>query len=402
MAETQEKPTILVTAFNRPESLARLFRSLAAACYPQGTPLLISIDHGGCTDVVKLAQDFDWPAGPKTVRVLEQRLGLALHQLSACELAAESGAFIQLDDDLYVSPYFYEFALAALAAYRNEPRVCGISLYSHKFNETANQTFTPLDDGYDVFLLQLMTWGHVWTAEQWWAFRNWHNARKKSASNGAGASDSPKLQLNGVRVPRDVCSWPETSWKKHFISYMVAQDLYCAVPRISYVTNFADSGVHHVGDTNFLQVELAGGARHTAFPAFDKSRAVYDAWCEFHPRLLAQALAASGVSDEVCVDLYGTKDPQLQTAPYMLTTQATRRQVARFGLKLRPREANVLHGIEGDEIALAPTESVISRRVDLMPYYEYAFAYDHLRLRDMVNAIGTKLMRRVGAPFRQG
>lgn len=386
------QPTIVITAYNRPNSLARLLKSLKTARYPTGTHLVISIDHSGDPTVVQLAQDFAWSAGPKTVRIMDQWLGLKAHTFSACDLGAEDGAFILLEEDLYVSPYFYEFAFAALAEYAAEPKVGVISLYSHRYNEIARRGFTPIDDGSDVFFIQSITWAHMWTASQWRGFRSWYEKVSNDKDNGTERADA----RNGVTVPKTVCSWPDTSWKKHFISYMVATNLYCATPRVSYVTNFADPGVHTPVHVNYFQVDLAASARRLNLPLLSKSRAIYDAWSEIVPELLTDVLEPLVKDADVCIDLYGTKPAYEQFAPYMLTTQPTREAIAHFGLKLRPRESNVICGITGNEISLAPTEAVISRRWNsVLQYHEYLFEYDHLRIRDMANVFGRKLLIRI-------
>ena len=393
MTQFSIRPTIVVMAHNRPNSLTRLLKSLSAAHCPRGTHLLFTIDHGGAPSVTQLAHDFVWPAGDKTVQVAEEHLGIAAHTFLACDLAAEEGAFILLDDDLYVSPYFDKFALAALTEYAADPKLAGISLQSHRFNETAHQRFAPIDDGTSVFFVQLMSWGHVWVANQWQDFRSWYGRVCKDGVNGANGANA----LNGVAVPKDVRSWPDTSWKKHFISYMVERDLYCAIPRLSYVTNFADPGVHIMHNLNHFQVELAASARRLDLSPLSKSRAIYDAWCEIVPELLSDVLEPLVRTTDVCVDLYGTKCPGEQSAPYMLTTQPARESIARFGLKLRPREANVLHGITGNEIVLAPTEAVTPHRWNFaLPFYEYLFEYDHLRFRDIASILGRKLLLRLG------
>lgn len=383
------RPAIVVTAFDRPHSLARLLGSLGAARCPDGTPLIISVDGGGPDDVVSLARDFTWDYGAKSVRNMDRHLGLREHVFAVGDLAAEHGAILHLEDDVFVSPGFYDFAVAALRQYADEPRLAGISLYAHTFNETARLPFAPIDDGSDIFFIQLMSWGHVWTARQWQAFRDWY-ARGKGCRG-----------LDESRLPTDIARWPETSWKKQYISYMIENDLYCLCPRLGHVTNFVDPGVHNRAQFNFLQTELALVARPYALPAFAESRAIYDAWCEIAPALLAEALDPFVAGASVCIDLYGRKDPGAVSAPYMLTTQPCREAVTRFGLRLRPREMNVLRGIDGDEIALAPTEAVRQVRRRALPYHEYSYGYDNLTGRDLAASLMAKLVRRIGRPFRR-
>src|SRR5690606_11898173 len=139
---TAKLPTIIVIGYNRPKSLQRLLTSLSKAHYPEGNiRLVISLDNSGTLEPLRLAEAYDWPYGEKRVIHHEQRLGLRNHVLACGDLTEEYGDVLVLEDDLFVSPYFYEYTARALAFYENEPRVAGISLYSQQFNQTANLPF---------------------------------------------------------------------------------------------------------------------------------------------------------------------------------------------------------------------------------------------------------------------
>jgi len=58
---------IVVNAYNRPASLARLLASLSAALVPEGVNLHISIDGSGDPEVKVLAETFEWTRGEKTI-----------------------------------------------------------------------------------------------------------------------------------------------------------------------------------------------------------------------------------------------------------------------------------------------------------------------------------------------
>jgi len=154
----QTPPAIVAVAYTRPHSLDRLLGSLDAAQYPAGTqvPLIISIDHGDNQDVLALAEAFDWRHGEKQVIYQPQNLGLKAHILACGNLAEQYGAVILLEDDLYVSPQFYQFSLQSLAFYDDDPLIKGISLYNHRANVHAdNLPFIPVEDGNDVYFMQM-------------------------------------------------------------------------------------------------------------------------------------------------------------------------------------------------------------------------------------------------------
>ena len=81
-------PAIVVVTYNRPDSLKRLLGSLSKARYPDGVPLVISIDGGDSheEEVVKIAGEFPWPHGKKEVICHEKNLGLRKHILTKVDV----------------------------------------------------------------------------------------------------------------------------------------------------------------------------------------------------------------------------------------------------------------------------------------------------------------------------
>ena len=338
-------PAIVVAAYERPGSLRRILGSLAAARVSAGTPLIISIDYSpdAAAAVRAVAVEFSWPHGEKEIIAHPEALGLREHILRCGDLSQTYGAIILLEDDLYVSPEFYHYTRAALAAYQNDPRIGGISLYHHHYNETARLAFHALDDGSDCFFLQIpSSWGQCWTRDQWRAFRDWYAAHKEEPF---GTAD----------VPMDVAKWPETSWKKYFVKYLVATDRYFVFPRVSLTTNFADPGTHYSKPTTHMQVPLLIAPMMYRFAPFESSQAIYDCYCEMLPSKLKQLVPALAPY-EFEVNLYGYKDESRMKSPYVLTVRQTRSAIMRFGLSMKPHELNVIQGIPGSKISLARAE----------------------------------------------
>ena len=118
MSERQGKIAVIVVGYNRPDSLRRILQSLAKAQYDYTEiPLRISIDHSGMEEVVRAAEEFEWKHGEKKVVYHPRRLGLRSHIISCGDLTEEYGAVMILEDDLYVSPDYYNFAAQALEKY---------------------------------------------------------------------------------------------------------------------------------------------------------------------------------------------------------------------------------------------------------------------------------------------
>ena len=86
-APTSYLPAIVTVGYNRPAALERLLHSLTKAHYPEGVPLIISIDYGADNhqEVMKVAQKFVWTYGEKRVIAHEKNLGLRPHILSCGE-----------------------------------------------------------------------------------------------------------------------------------------------------------------------------------------------------------------------------------------------------------------------------------------------------------------------------
>ena len=341
-----EGPTIVVVGYNRPDTLARLLNNLESSIYDSPTRLVISIDKGECNKTVELARNFNWSHGEKVFIPREKNLGLKEHVLVCGDLTQKYGSIILLEDDLFVSRYFYQYAKEALKYYDSDKSIAGISLYSHRYNESATLSFEPLKDDSDVFFLQLpSSWGQAWSANQWSSFRKWFK-------------ENPEIEPDS-KVPPDVLYWPDTSWKKHFINYMVNTNKYFVYPSsVSYSTNCGDSGTHHIGKRTILQVPLLSLPRINRFKHFRSSDLKYDAFCEISPDFLKKNYEELNKYD-FTVDLYGLKSPHLHKSEYFLTTRRVKKRERSFGLDLKPHEQNIINDFFGYEISLAKCSDLL-------------------------------------------
>lgn len=327
---------IVVVTYNRTASLKRLLRSLGEAQYKgrKDIPLIISVDNSGSPETAEAAEAFDWKYGEKRVIRHGERLGLKRHILECGEYTREYGSIIMLEDDLYVSPCFYDYAVRALEFTKEDERIGGVSLYAHRFNVFARLPFEPINDGFSNWYFQFASsWGQAWTEGQWSGFYSWLKAH-----DGEAVGDS--------YLPSDIAGWGESSWLKYADRYLADSDKYFLYPRLSYTTNFADEGEHASNSVTDLQVPLAEGEEGLRFCGLDESRAVYDAYFEHR-----------GLEHEA--DLYGLKGRDgRHRERYIYSTGAYGcRIVESYGLKLKPMEANILHGIEGQDIFLYDTQT---------------------------------------------
>ena len=347
-------PAVVVIAFDRTHTLARLFRSLGAARYPSrdasghGTPLIISIDHSESPEVLRLAEEFHWPFGSKEIIRHETRLGLREHVLRCGDLALKHGAVIVLEDDLTVAPGFHDYACQALEFYAGDDSVAGLSLYNYHLHPFAaapgcDVRFDPLHDGHDNwFGCFASSWGQCWTAAQWSGFRAWLEKR-------------PAHAVASTKLPACVRNWPATSWKKLFHEYQIETARYFVFPRVALSTNWGDAGTHLRGDTVRFQAPLLCGEMRWRFSRLAESRSIYDAHMEIEPRCL-QAIIPALRTVSFDVDLMALKEPPTVSAPFVLTLRAAQPAVWTFGLALHPPELNVIHDVPGDALKLVARE----------------------------------------------
>lgn len=344
---SQWNPVIVVVAFNRPHSLERLLNSLKRARNIENAKLIISIDNlePHNLHIKKIADAFTWPFGEKEVIYQKQRLGLRNHIIQCGDLSEKYGSVIILEDDLFVSPFFYDYAQKALAYYDIDDKIGGISLYKQPYEETHKTPFNPIDDNSSVFFIQFpSSLGQAWTYRQWKLFRDWYNK-------------SQNLAL--IPVPPKVLNWPETSWKKYFCAFLVQTNGYFVYPRISLTTNFNDPGtnmkklVNHDGQVQLQLVET-----NYKFRSINESQCIYDVFFELLPSSLISFTNQFNQYD-LELDLYGNKDLSKIKSSYVITSHPAKNYIAGFKRALKPHELNVILNLAGKDFFLCNKEDVL-------------------------------------------
>ena len=358
------KTAIVAVTYNRMDSLQRLLTSLEQAHYTEEVFLIISIDKSDSDEIACFANQYCWPYGEKIVVVQSRNLGLRNHMLSLGQHFSNFDALIVLEDDITVSPAFYDYVKACTSQYSDDDRVAGISLYGHTVCNLNGLPFIPAKSEYDVYFMHYAaSWGEVWMKRQWCAFYEWYQ------------SHSEEFYLD--YLPSSINQWPRTSWLKYHIRYCIENQKYFVYPYASYSTNNSDPGVHyHYSDTLFQSVLQITPQFEFRLPSLDESIVRYDGF--FEPKFLAAYLSVD--DKELCVDLYGMKHPCLYHR-YLLSTQSHPNRVVRsFALELRPIEMNIIQDRQGQGIWLYDTrESAIAPKVDAYQryYYLYGKAFYH-------------------------
>lgn len=331
-------PAIVIVAYNRQYSLERLLNSIHKAYYNSNAiNLIISIDHSIETEVYKLANDFVWKNGEKRILKRSKHLGLKQHILMCADLVQEFESVIILEDDLVVSPFFYEYALQAKEFYKLDDNIAGISLYNYQVTENNFYPFQALNDGSSVYFMQLASsWGQLFTKEQWENFRQWFKL-------------NPEL-TDEITTPDYIKVWGNNSWKKHYINYLCSTNKYFVFPQLSLTTNFEDEGTNS-RTSNVFHTPIQVLQHPYYFKNLSESSSIYDANFELNPEVL-KSLNTNLKKYDFEVDLHGAKNVERTNAPYILTSKRSSNPVISFSDELFPLENNIALNLEGNGIGL--------------------------------------------------
>lgn len=389
---------LVAIGYNREADYKRLLDSLLAARYGDDTvDLVMSIDKSDVDAVEAYASTVIWPYGSSTVRTFPQRQGLKQHILSCGSFLNDYDAAVILEDDIVVSPAFYEYIKQCYAAYADDDAIAGISLYGDLRNKHCQLPFTPQPSCYDVYFTQnAQSWGQVWLKKQWHAFMDWYKT----------ASQAPFEA--GSKLPGIVNEWGEQSWLKYHLKYCAETGKYFVTPYASVSTCFSAVGEHTAQVNTAFQVPLLLDAPAAyRLPAFGADQAVY--YDAFFERQRAVATCLGLPEADVKVDLYGIHDQCDNDFPYVLTSRRLPyKVVATYGRQYKPHELNVLLGCAGNDIALYDTTIHSSRptnmpsaranRVNQYMYFHSVFSNTKLLIDAAAHAatavVRTKLRRK--------
>ncbi|MEL6649788.1 MAG: hypothetical protein AAFQ87_03175 [Bacteroidota bacterium] len=386
LSQYEYVPAICVVGYNRPDSFRRVLGALERSACPEGVQLIISIDRAEAGDplneeVVEIAEAFEWSRGPKQVIWQEQNVNLPDHILLCADMTEEYGAVLIIEDDLYLAPDFYRYALEATNFYKDEERVAGIGLYSCINNSFAHHLpFYPVPDGSAAYFLQVpCSWGQVWTRPQWRAFRSWWESK-----SGFRTED---------RIPEQPKSWGDFAWDNHFMKYMTEQDKYFVWPYRAYSTNFMDAGTHFDGEGNQYQSPLQLGTVPLKFNPLDESHSRYDAYFELESHILDHYRPELRQYDYI-VDLYGIKQLDLFSETYVLTQKKVQQPILSFSNKLKPFEMNLIENIPGNNIHLVRKEEVMEHEIR-EPGHLYDYYYSHIPIKALLRLLWRRVMKRL-------
>ena len=329
----KEKIAIIAIGYNRLKALSRLLQSVADANYEiDDVPLVISIDASGDQSLYDYVNSFDWKHGTKYVNIQKVRLGLKEHIFQCMSLSKYFKGIIILEDDLFVSPFFYHYANTVLDKYGNDEHVAGIALYRNEYDGFANIPFQPLPNGQDVMAWKsVCSWGEILNERMWNQFYTW--------------LDSWDENFEAIDMNDTIKSWTR-AWSKYFYAYLVTQNKYFIFPYESLTTNFNDAGGEHGGGNSIVQVSLQQGKRNYQLADFDRLIR-YDIFG--NNENIADWLNLK--REDLTVDFY--LHSRKYYGRYILTAaRLSYKTIKGYALTMRPWELNIKYGISGNDIFL--------------------------------------------------
>lgn len=382
--ENKQRVAVVAVGYNRYKSLKRLLDSVESASYPvENVPLVISIDCSGDESVYELARDFKWSHGEKYVNIeREGRLGLVKHIYQCAELTKVFRAIILLEDDLFVSPFFYSYVLQALDKYGDCPVVAQIALYHNETNGFVGHPYPKVNDGSDVFLAQsTCSWGQCWNEKMWEAFCEWRDHV---------CTDE---LINEQDMPARIKEWTR-AWSRYFNAYILHQNKYVLYPQVSLTTNFSDAGEHGGDNNNVVQVNLQQGDFLYRMPDMDAIQR-YDSfgnnvdlyrWLSLSP-------------DEICLDVFGFHERRNQR--FILSTRLLPYRVSKsFALNMRPIELNVKYNVSGKGLYVYDTLEKGNGNGDYSTYLE-DYYFQRLNSRLIFRYISRNIINRIRRKIRK-
>ncbi len=393
------KPAIIVPAYKRENSLRRLLKSINNAVYPtKNIELIISLDGDYTSNVLDIAESFQFLHGSKKVIKRKNNIGLREHILWCGDQTEKYGSVIILEDDLIVSNQYYNYTKQALEFYSIDDNISGISLYGHKYNEYAYLPFDPNYNGYSGYFMQIASsWGQAWSQDMWFKFKQWYNK-----------NDSAEAVNNINGLPDILKKWPESSWKKYFSAYLVKENKYFYYPYRSHTTNCSDKGGYHIkGGSDLYQVPISFEFCKKNIFSFQKytSKSIrYDSFMEPNYDSFYKSIGFN--EQELCVDMYGIKPLNLiNQKKYIITSRKCKNSIKLFELKYKPIDNVSLGEVEIDSnntkyvINLSKCSDLINLK---QPYYKLVkyYSYTNLESKKFLKKYALEMTKKIYLKFK--
>lgn len=335
--KNKERIAIVAVGYNRLSGLSRLLNSINEAAYNlPDVPLVISIDASGDQELYNYVNSFEWKHGQKYVNIQEKRLGLKKHIFKCMSLSHYFKGVIILEDDLFVSPYFYHYSCHALEKYGDDERVAGIALYRNEYDGYTYLPFQPMYNGQDVLAWKsVCSWGEMLNERMWNQFSNWLSSWDEN--------------FKCIDMNDTIKGWSR-AWSKYFYAYLVSTNKYFIFPYEPLTTNFNDDGGEHGGGGSIVQVSLQQGKRNYQMADFEKL-VHYDIYG--HNESIASWL---NMNEEDLTAYFHPNSRTIKTRYILTHVKLPYKVIKTYGIAMRPWELNIKYNVAGNDIYLYERE----------------------------------------------
>jgi len=207
---------------------------------------------------------------------------------------------IVLEEDCVCSPSLIQYCNRMLKI-KTKYRLAQYSLYNFEYNELAHcNTFLPQSSilPSDFFVLQqCSSWGFFMTLNQIAEFE------------AAGGFCNRRLDI----LPRQIQLWPDATWKKYFISYLLETNKWTLAPRTSLCSTQGVAGKNSKIAPEYSVSQLVHGPQPAAErePSFDNYHHLLELNCYLeirNPEAFASNATEAEILKTVDMDLYGLRE----------------------------------------------------------------------------------------------
>jgi len=256
--DADEEPTtrLIVLTMDRVTSLKRLLDSLETANYGEDhVDLDIWIDkrndapiHEG---VLQAARDVKWKQGTKTIHKRTENAGLYQQWIYTWNITEETTeAAVILEDDLQVSPGFYQWLRVARAAYAQDTDVAAFTLQRSTLRprQIRGVASGPLDISQEhvVFKYRLLgTWGFAPERDEWVEFRSWFEEMKAKGEKPY----VDKLMTTDWYKSQEKDGFAPTMWSQWWIKFVDERNYFTVTAHLpdgsTLACNWREQGLHY-------------------------------------------------------------------------------------------------------------------------------------------------------------
>jgi len=234
---------IIILTQRRYKSLQRLLDSIAASVYDSGPPVHLEIrvdfhDSKYNQKTVKVAQSFAFFRGSKKVYIHNTTQGLQRAWFNAWTPTSETERAVILEDDMELSPLWFQWLQRAWKTYGDRNDLGGISLCRQRLRASDGASIIKQHDA--PFLYKMVgSFGFSPNARHWKPFAKW-------------AQGITNLALENVDVPGTISTtWHRSnpdSWEQFWIWWcwhnQSLYTLYVHPPNGALIAHWAEPGVH--------------------------------------------------------------------------------------------------------------------------------------------------------------